>query len=144
MDISQATPPEAQEILSGDSEAVYLDVRSTREFEAGHPEGALNIPIAEADAAGRLVPNPDFVAVVEKHLAHDRRILVGCQSGVRSQRACGALQQSGYTNLTNVQGGFGGAKDRAGQILVQGWRDAGLPVAEGTPEGRSYASLKAE
>ncbi len=142
MDIPQTTPSEAHEILTADSDAVYLDVRSSREFEAGHPEGAINIPIAESDGAGPLQPNPEFLAVVERHLPRERRILVGCQSGGRSQRACGVLAEAGYTDVTNVKGGFGGARDRAGQVVEQGWRDAGLPVAEGSPEGRNYHSLK--
>ena len=142
MDIPQTTPTEAHETLSGDADAVYLDVRSSREFEAGHPDGALNVPIAESDGGGPLSPNPDFLPVVERHLAPARKILVGCQSGVRSQKACGLLLEAGYTNVTNVQGGFGGARDRSGQVLAAGWRDSGLPVAEGAPEARCYAALK--
>jgi rhodanese-related sulfurtransferase len=142
MDIPQTTPIDAHETLIGDTDAVYLDVRSSREFAAGHPEGALNIPIAESDGGGPLSPNPDFLAVVERHLVPGRPILVGCQSGGRSQRACGVLLQAGYTNVTNVQGGFGGARDRSGQEVTKGWQDCGLPVAEGSPEGRCYRSLK--
>ena len=142
MEIPQTTPTEAHEILTSDSAALYLDVRSSQEFEAGHAEGALNIPIAEADGGGPLAPNPDFLAVVKRHLAPERRLLVGCLSGKRSQRACAVLLEAGYTNVANIQGGFGGARDAGGQVLTEGWRDAGLPVAEGSPEDRCYSALK--
>jgi len=39
------------------------------------------------------------------------------------------LEAAGYTDLTNVRGGFGGARDTSGQVVVAGWRDAGLPVS---------------
>ncbi|HYR79405.1 MAG TPA: hypothetical protein VEO55_05330, partial [Candidatus Dormibacteraeota bacterium] len=48
--------------------------------------------------------------------------------GGRSQRACEMLEEAGYTDLTNVVGGFGGQRDASGQVVVVGWRDAGLPV----------------
>ena len=38
------------------------------EFAQGHPEGAINIPIAVPGAAG-MMPNPDFLNVVQKTLA---------------------------------------------------------------------------
>lgn len=142
MEIAQTTPRQAHEILSRDPAAVYLDVRSSAEFAAGHPQGAINIPVAESDGSGPLTPNADFLTVVEQHLPRERHILVGCQSGGRSQRACGILVEAGFTNVTNVQGGFGGARDRSGQVVVEGWRDAGLPVDSGSPAGRCYSALK--
>jgi rhodanese-related sulfurtransferase len=136
--ISQTTPEEAAKALEKNPDAVYLDVRSEAEFQAGHPKGAYNVPVVFFDAARRPVPNDDFARVVQAVFPAAKKLLVGCQSGVRSQRAAEILQSLGYQEVNNVQGGFGGA---AG---VRGWKDSGLPVESDAAVGRSYAELKAK
>ena len=86
MAVKEITPQQANETLSGDSSAVYIDVRTVQEFANGHPTGAVNIPVAFADPARGMVMNLDFVSVVEKNFAKDQRIIVGCQAGPRSTR----------------------------------------------------------
>jgi rhodanese-related sulfurtransferase len=140
MAIKQLDPPEAHQPLETNAEAVYLDVRTEEEFEAGHPTGAINIPVMFM-IPGRPQPNPDFLTVVEKTLPKGKKLVVGCLSGGRSQRACEMLEEAGYTDLTNVRGGFGGARDASGAIAVKGWRDAGLPVTQGLGEG-GYPALR--
>jgi len=130
-DIPQTTPTEAYDILRQHAGAVYLDVRTAPEFEAGHPEGARHVAVIFFGAGGAPRPNPDFVREVEAMLAHDTKILVGCQAGTRSQRACELLRDAGYADVTNVMGGFGGARDQTGRLVIPGWREAGLPVAQG-------------
>lgn len=125
MAIRQITPTEAARALSADPKAVYLDVRTTEEFDAGHPAGARNVPVFLFDASGRPRPNPEFVGVVQRHLAPDTILIVGCRSGMRSQRACELLAEVGYTDLANVRGGFGGSDD------TPGWAESGLPVETG-------------
>ncbi len=49
-------------------------------------------------------------------------------SGGRSQLAAELLERAGYQNVFNMQGGFGGKRDLMGRVVVQGWRDAGLPL----------------
>jgi rhodanese-related sulfurtransferase len=128
MAINQAEPAQANETLTKNPGAVYLDVRTENEFAQGHPAGAINIPVVFIKGPGQMEPNPDFVAVVEKVLPKATKLVVGCLSGGRSQRACEMLEQAGYTDLTDVRGGFGGARGGSGQVIVTGWRDAGLPV----------------
>jgi len=118
----------------------YLDVRSVPEFEAGHPTGAVNVPLLHAEQ-GRMVPNPDFFAVVAAHFGPQDRLLVGCKMGGRSAQAAALLEASGYGNVANVGGGFSGARDLYGRVLAPGWKDAGLPVTTGAPTGASYAEL---
>ena len=143
MDIPQTTPADAHDTLTRQPGAVYLDVRTEPEFEAGHPVGARNVPVVFFDPATRQpAPNPDFLATVEKSVPRGAKVLVGCQSGVRSQRACELLADAGYTDVTNVRGGFGGARDGSGRVVVPGWRDAGLPVETGATPGTSYADLR--
>ncbi len=117
---------------------VLVDVRSTREFNAGHPTGAVNVPVLEHDEdTDQLVANPDFVRVMQAHFPTDTPLLLSCRSGVRSVKAGQMLLAFGYTNVTNVLGGFAGAGDGS----APGWQPAGLPVDTATPAGQSYPDL---
>lgn len=144
MAYSTITPDQAAAILSEGAGATYLDVRSQREFAAGHPAGAINIPIAEPDASGQMAFNQEFLAVVEKTLPKDTPLLVGCLSGKRSETACRVLEEAGYTDLSNVAGGFGGLKDMMGRVIQSGWSQLGLPVSEDTGDDVSYHSLRSK
>ncbi len=129
MAIKQVEPPQAHEILQGNPGAIYLDVRTDQEFAQGHPAGAINIPVVFLKPGAAPQPNDSFLEVAEKVLPLDKKLVVGCMAGGRSQRACEILEQAGYSDLTNVRGGFGGARDASGAVVVVGWRDAGLPVS---------------
>jgi rhodanese-related sulfurtransferase len=129
MPIKHVEPPEAHEILTNNPDAIYLDVRTEREFEQSHPEGAINVPVVFIKGPGQFEVNEEFAQVVEKIFPKSKKFVVGCMAGGRSQRACEMLEQIGFTDLTNVRGGFGGARNASGQIVVKGWRDAGLPVS---------------
>jgi len=119
---------------------LYLDVRSEPEFRNGHPTGALNIPLPHREPLG-MAPNPDFLTVVQAHISRGAPLLIGCQSGVRSVRAAEALLAAGYTDVSNVLGGFGGTRYPDGRIVNRGWLEQGLPVDYGDPDDRSYAAL---
>ena len=141
MPINQVEPPQAHEILKSNPEAIYLDVRTEPEFAQGHPEGAINVPVVFIKGPGQMELNGEFVDVVAKTVAPGKKLVVGCLAGGRSQRACELLEAAGYTDLTNVRGGFGGARDAAGQVVVTGWRDAGLPVSSEVGDN-SYQALR--
>ena len=143
MPIIQLQPPQAYESLRSTPGAIYLDVRTEGEFAQGHPAGALNVPVVFIKGPGQMQPNPDFVAVVEEVIAKDIPLIVGCMAGGRSQRACEILEGVGYTNLTNVQGGYGGARDASGEVVTPGWRDAGLPISNELGDA-AYQSLRAK
>ena len=142
MEINQTTPQAAHAALTAAREFVYLDVRTEEEFAAGHPAGAINVPIAFPGPVGGMLLNPDFLKLVELLLPRDKRIFCGCQSGGRSQKAAEILVEMGYTDVTNVGGGFGGARDPSGQLLIPGWIDSGLPICTEVDEAHSYAGLK--
>jgi len=129
MPINQVEPPQAHEILKSNPDAIYLDVRTEPEFAQGHPKGAINAPVVFIKGPGQMELNGEFVDVVARTLPREKKLVVGCLAGGRSQRACELLEAAGYTDLTNVRGGFGGARDTSGQVVVAGWRDAGLPVS---------------
>jgi|SRR5215475_6798029 len=126
MPVKRVKPPEAAELLAGGW--TYVDVRSIPEYEAGHPKGAINIPLLHATPGQGMVPNPKFQSQVEKTFRKDAQLVMGCRSGARSLRAAELLQSWGYTSVLDMQGGYDGERDMAGRILVPGWRDSGLPV----------------
>ena len=132
--------------LQTDEGYTYIDVRSTPEYEQGHPAGALNVPLLQLDPATRqMQPNLDFLAVVKATQAPDAKLLIGCQMGGRSARAAEILAAAGYSDVSNVLGGFGGARDRAtGAVLHEGWAEAGLPVEAAATPGGSYEELRAK
>lgn len=121
--------------------AVYVDVRSQMEFDAGHPADAVNVPLIDRDPrSGQMMPNPEFMEVMKGNFAPDAPLLIGCQVGGRSQRAAMMLEALGFTNVANVRGGFSGMRDPMGRTVDPGWEDSGLPVETEAP-GRSYDDM---
>src|SRR5882757_2586898 len=102
-EIKAVNPEEAAQLLSQGH--VYVDVRSEPEFEQGHPEGALNVPLLNAGPAG-LVPNPDFLAVMESAFGKDEALVIGCKAGGRSKRAVEMLAKIGFSKLSDQVAGF--------------------------------------
>lgn len=140
MSCKEVTNEEAAALLEAGGGHVYVDVRSVPEFQDGHPAGALNVPVMHRKAYG-LALNADFLAVMEARFPRDSKLLVGCLSGQRSARAAEILTAAGYTDVSNVSGGFGGLRSPSGESLAAGWTELGLPTGSGDPAGRSYASL---
>jgi NADPH-dependent 2,4-dienoyl-CoA reductase/sulfur reductase-like enzyme/rhodanese-related sulfurtransferase len=91
------------EELSSDS-AVVLDVRDGKEFEQGHIEGAINIPLPQLRQ--RLAELP-----------RDGEILVNCGVGQRSYYALRILLQHGFA-ARNLPGGFTTYLHRRAQAAV--------------------------
>lgn len=143
MSFKKINVQEAYDALQKEAGSVYLDVRTVREFAAGHPAGAVNIPVAFPDPARGMSLNPDFVKVVEAHFAKDKKLFVGCQAGPRADAAARLLEEAGYQDVASVQGGFGGMRDPSGQVVFPGWSSLGLPVSQDNGEGVGYESLAA-
>lgn len=140
MSFETLEPQDAHAEITADEDAVFLDVRTVEEFDRGHPAGAINIPWALRDPDGGMAPNPDFAPTVAKHHGKDARLFLSCQGGVRSVHACRELAGAGFTNLINVDGGFGGRRNAVGLVACKGWVDSGLPVDDAPS---TYESLKA-
>jgi rhodanese-related sulfurtransferase len=132
---------QASELMQKDPEIIYLDVRSVPEFEQGHPPNAFNIPLLHFSPGSGMYPNEDFERVLNANLSKNAQILVGCQSGGRSARACEIMSSLGYSNVTNVSGGFGGAMDQMGRVTEPGWSMLGLPVCQECKEDSHYDAL---
>ncbi len=129
--------PEEAARLMNEENYLYIDVRSIAEFEAGHPDPAVNIPVLHVDEnTGQMVLNDDFVEVVQAHFQTDSKLVMGCRSGQRSAHAAMMLEQNGYETVVNMAYGFVG--DQMGN---PGWQALGLPSSVENGEGVSYESL---
>jgi queuine tRNA-ribosyltransferase len=107
VDIPQIDVDELEQRLADG--ATLLDVRNPDEYERGHVAGAVLVPLPEL---------PDRLADVP---AGDP-LLVVCQAGARSQRACELLAEEGRS-VVNVTGGTGQ------------WIESGRPVVTGSDAG---------
>ena len=136
---TRISPQEASEKLTDGW--TYVDVRTVEEFEAGHPAGAVNVPLMHAGGGG-MVPNPDFARVLDGAFPKDAKIIVGCKAGGRSLRAAQVLLGQGFTSVLDQRAGWDGARDAFGQVSEPGWGRAGLPSEKGSPEGRSWDEMK--
>lgn len=139
MAIHSVTPEQAQELIR--TGVTYVDVRSEAEFVQGHPPGAVNVPVAIPGPSG-MVPNPDFVSVMNAAFEKTQQLIIGCMAGGRSRRAAEMLEKAGYTQLSDMTAGWAGSRDAFGRPLP-GWSQRGLPVESGLPESSSYSAIKA-
>jgi phage shock protein E len=86
------TEPAAAEPVGNPSlDALVIDVRSEREFQATAIEHAINVPLPQlAHRIGKLVADKATPLVLY------------CASGARSGIGRGVLKQLGYTHVTNA------------------------------------------
>ena len=95
--------------LASEAPPVILDVRTPREYAAGHLPGAINVPHKAL---------PDKLAEI---LAFgDREVVLYCERGKRSVMATAVLREAGFSSIWHLQG------------HMVGWRDQGLPEHKGT------------
>ena len=93
--VKSITTDELQKILS-DSDKVFIDVRSPREFKNMYVSPFIN------------VPKGTDLSVLPK----DKEIVVMCKSGVRSIDTCKQLKKLGYKKITNVKGGISSYREK--------------------------------
>ncbi len=95
VDLSKRSFLSAQDAASLDQKVIYLDVRSTSEWEAGHIKGSTHIP-------------HNKVAATVTSLLPDRSvpIIVYCSSGGRAMSVIDALRARGYTAVPVTRGGY--------------------------------------
>ena len=141
MTFKRVSPAEARDLIDKDG-YVYVDVRSLPEFDAGHPTGAYNVPLAHMGPDG-MTANPDFMSVMAV-FPKDAKLVLGCQGGGRSARAAAMLESAGYTNVIDQRAGFQGGRNPATGQPEPGWRPAGLPVSTDAEPDHTYEALKAK
>lgn len=91
------------------SGGVIVDVRRPDEWESGHPEGAMHIPV------------DDVLFQAEADLPRDKALVFICAAGVRSGLACEMVSALGYDSelLFNAEEG------------MPAWIARGLPTQYG-------------
>ncbi|MFQ9316724.1 DsrE/DsrF/DrsH-like family protein [uncultured Dysgonomonas sp.] len=83
-----------RDILNVDkTEAMMIDSRTKEEYDFGHIEGAINIPVDEIRSRLNEMPR-------------DKKIIVYCAVGLRGYIASRILMQHGYTDVYNLSGGY--------------------------------------
>jgi rhodanese-related sulfurtransferase len=101
--ISEIAPPAAAQAAA--QGGIIIDVRERREFERGHPIGAINIP------RGRLELE------IESYVPQENQpLLCLCDDGSRSVLAAETLIRMGFSSVYSIEGGF------------RAWVEAGLPA----------------
>ena len=91
--IDRITAVALAEQLTTTAAPTVVDVRSEKEWAAGHLAGSLNIPLNHLrDRAGEI--------------ANDRPVVVHCEGGYRSAIAASVLAQVGRADVLDLVGGF--------------------------------------
>lgn len=80
-----------------DTPFVMLDVRNQDEYDAGHMDDALLIPL-------HILPLKYLDLLPDK----DRKIICCCAHGGRASQAAAFLTKEGYTNVSVLDGGYEG------------------------------------
>ena len=73
--------------------AYIIDVRERMEYENGHINGAINIPLSELRDRVNEIPK-------------DKTVYLHCRTGQRSYNAALALQNLGFDNVVNITGSY--------------------------------------
>jgi hydroxyacylglutathione hydrolase len=111
--IQQLTADELRQRIAAGPVQI-LDVRGSGEYDAGHLDGSMNIPLGYL--RDRLTDIPPETPVI-----------VHCQGGLRSAIASTILAAAGFSNVMDLIGGYA-AWQRAGHPVTTESRDAALVV----------------
>ncbi len=90
-------------------DALVLDVRDGSEFAAGHIPHAKHIPMSRLSQSLR-----------ELEKFKTRPVVVNCQTGAISAKACALLRKEGFNEVFRLKGG------------IVSWEQASLPVEKGS------------
>ena len=104
-DYGDVTVAEANNLIGDKQDLVILDVRTQAEYDDGHIEGAVLIPVDEL--SDRL-----------DELSKGDELLVYCRTGNRSTTAVGVLKDAGFTKIFHMDGG------------ITDWISEGYPVVQ--------------
>ena len=90
--IEMITTNEVKKIIDNyeeHSDTVIVDVRTLDEYESGHIKGAVNVPVSEIKSID---------------ISKDKKIVVYCRSGSRSNTAAKELITLGYEKVYDMGG----------------------------------------
>lgn len=81
------------QITNNQEESILIDTRTKEEYQMGHINNAINIPINELRNRISEIPN-------------DKKIILYCSVGLRGYIASRILLQTGYKEVYNLSGGY--------------------------------------
>ena len=76
------------------NEIIYLDARENKEYQVSHIQNA------------EWIGYDSFTLKNVKHIPKDKKIVVYCTVGFRSEKVAEKLIKAGYTNVANLYGGI--------------------------------------
>lgn len=89
-----ASPEDFEKQISSAENPQLIDVRTPKEFNAGHLEGAKNIHLYDQDFGERI-----------DQLDKNKTVYVYCKAGGRSAEAVEILQNHGFKDVVELDGG---------------------------------------
>lgn len=97
------TVEEAKSLVESNISLIIVDVRTREEYDSGHIEGAILIPVSELE--GRI-----------NELSKEEELLIYCRTGNRSSNSVNILKANGYTKIFHMNDG------------IIAWIQAGYPT----------------
>ena len=97
------TVEEAKSLVESNVSLIIVDVRTREEYDSGHIEGAILIPVSELE--GRI-----------NELSKEEEFLIYCRTGNRSSNSVNILKANGYTKIFHMNDG------------IIAWIQAGYPT----------------
>ena len=94
VEVVKVDKAKAEELI--DEGALLIDVRSITEYNQGHIEGAINIDVQE------ILKITDSLIYNNASISKNKKIIVYCRSGSRSNSAATKLVELGYTNVYDL------------------------------------------
>jgi rhodanese-related sulfurtransferase len=91
--IERVTAATLREQLLGADPPLLIDVRTPREFDSEHIEGAVNMPLPRLRESAEELPS-------------ERELVVHCASGYRSAIAASVLRHVGRDRVSDLVGGL--------------------------------------
>jgi len=91
--------------LINQRQGVWVDVRPTEQFRAGHIAQARSLPAAEVEQKASALPK-------------NKPLLLVCETGRDSNRIAARLRTQGFAEVSVLEGG------------MRAWSSAGLPITQ--------------
>ena len=91
--ITLSNVQELSSAIASGTAPLVIDVRTNKEWNAGHIDGAMHIPLGDLASRASEIPR-------------DRPVATMCEAGYRSSLAASVLARTGVDNVVNVTGGM--------------------------------------
>lgn len=112
---SQITEVEVTEVVSLlDDGYQVLDVREPAEFISGTIDGAMNVPRGMLEASC----DRQYPGKVANMQDRDKKWVLLCATSGRAAMAAAVLQQMGFKNIKNINGGMAAWKEAEMHVII--------------------------